>query len=102
MIQAILNGIFTLVNSSISLVLTPIDALFSNLFPDLSYYVGIVDNFLFTTLPPYVNWFINLFPPIFKSLFGLYLTFLLSLGAVIISVHTYVYVYRLIQKIKWW
>ncbi len=102
MIQAILNGVFSLVNSAISMVLTPIDSLFSHLFPDISNYISIVNNFFTSTLPPYVNWFVNLFPPTFKSLFGLYLTFLLSLGVVIISVHTYVYVYRLIQKIKWW
>lgn len=102
MINAILTGILTLLQRIINLLLTPIDLIFVNLFPNLSRYIDIFGNFLNDYIPSTLAWANNLLPPITQELIGIYLFIMIGMGTAVLSVHAYTFIYRIIQKIKLW
>ena len=102
MINAILTGLLTFLQNVIDVLLTPIDLIFANLFPDLTKYIGIFNNFLTKYIPPTLSWANNLLPPLTRELFGIYLLIMIGLGTAVLSVHAYTFIYRIIQKIKLW
>lgn len=102
MINAILTGIFTFLQNVINILLTPIDLIFTTLFPNVSKYISIFENFLQNYIPSTLAWANNLLPPITQELLGIYLTIMIGLATAVLSVHAYTFIYRLIQKIKLW
>lgn len=102
MINAILTGILTFLQNVINLLLTPIDLIFVNLFPSVSKYILIFENFLNDYIPTTLSWANNLLPPITQELLGIYLIIMIGMGTAVLSVHAYTFIYRIIQKIKLW
>lgn len=102
MINAIISGFMTFLQSTINLLLAPIDILCSNLMPNLSKYINMFNNFLDGYIPNTLAWVNNLLPPITQELLGIYLTLMIGLASTILAVHTYVFIYHIIQKIKLW
>ena len=67
MIKALLNGILGLAKKLISIVLTPINLLVANLFPNMASAIGTFNTFVNTYIGSSLSYFFSLFPPIFKS-----------------------------------
>lgn len=103
MFKILFNGILSVVKSLIGIVLIPINALVEGLFP--SSVVNAIGNFN-TFISQYVGgslaWFSNLFPPIFKSLVVLALTFMIAYFTFVWSYTAIVKIWNVIQKIKFW
>lgn len=58
MINKLLMGLIKLITSIVSLLLTPINNLITELIPDLSKYFSVIEN-LFNLLFTYVGWFVD-------------------------------------------
>ncbi len=102
MIKAILNGILNFIIKVLDIVLIPINALFTNLFPDVSSMISTFNNFVNTYLGGGLAYFFSLLPPIFRGLLSTFITFTIAYYGVY-----YVYVgikkiFDIIQKIKFW
>ena len=86
MIQALLNGIFTLITNLVSLILTPIDLLIENALPDLQTGLNAIGSFLSICVSS-VGWVLSVFglSSTCLSLIVLYFVFKLTLP---LLVHT--------------
>lgn len=98
MINAILKGIFKLVISLVSLLLTPIDSLINSAFPAISDAISYINSFLnyISSLIPYIlSWFH--LPNAFITLIIGYVTFKLTLP---LAIHTVKLAIKWYDKIK--
>lgn len=102
MLNAILTGLLSFLQQIISLILSPIDALITNILPDLSVYIGSFNQVLTQYVGPVVGWVANMLPPITSNLVIAYVSFVILLGTAIITVHGITLIYSIIQKIKMW
>ena len=77
MFKALLNVILKAVQGVINVVLIPINLLIEPLFPQsIVSAISNFNTFVNTYVGGSIGWFSNLFPPIFRSLVGLSLTFI--------------------------
>ena len=102
MIKAILNGILNAITSVIGFILTPINALFVNLFPGRSSAISIFISFVSTYVGGALSYFFSLFPPIFRSLLILWFTFVIAYYSIYYSYKAIIQIFNVIQKIKFW
>ena len=101
MVADILNGFLQLIVSLVNLVLTPVNALVSNIFPDFTNLINVFNQghaFFART----GAWIGTLIPPNTKTAILIYLTFLVTYYTIVLSVHTFTKVYVLIQRVKFW
>jgi len=100
--KALMNVIMKLVTSAINIVLIPINALLSPLFPDSL--TNAISNFtnLLNNIGGAIAWFGNLLPPTFKELLLLALGITISYYTIAWSYSLIVKIYNVIQKIKFW
>ena len=75
MIKAIINGILSLIISILDIILIPVNALFENLFPDVSSMISTFNTFVTTYVGGGLSYFFSILPPIFR---GLLVTFITS------------------------
>ena len=68
MIKAILNGLLSALTGVVSFLLTPVNALVDNLFPDMASAIATFNNFVDTYLGSNLAYFFSMFPPTFKSI----------------------------------
>ena len=102
MIKFLINGILNLLQFVISIVLTPVNALFTNLFPDMSTAISNFNNFADTYFGSGLAYFFSMFPPIFRNLLITWFTFVVAYYGII---YTYIGITKLwiiIQKVKFW
>lgn len=94
MINAIINGIMSLIISLVNIIMLPIDTLISSALPDLSNGINWINTFLNTCLT-YIGWCIDFLciPTDLINLVVLYLTFKLTYPLV---------VYTIKLAIKWY
>lgn len=93
MIKALFNVILNLVQSLIGIILVPINTLIEPLFPQsISNAIVNFTTFINTYIGGGIGWFSSLFPPIFRSLVAMSLTF-------VIGYYTFVWSYTAIIKI---
>jgi len=102
MIKAILNGILNALISVVSFLLTPLNALFTNLFPDVSTAISTFNTFVTNYIGGSLTYFFSMFPPIFRSLLVLWFTFIISYYTVYYTYNGLVKVFNIIQKVKFW
>lgn len=98
MINAILKGIFKLIISLVSLLLTPIDSLINSAFPSIADGIGYINSFLdyIGGIIPYVlSWFH--LPTAFVTLVVGYITFKLTLP---LAIHTIKLAIKWYDKLK--
>lgn len=86
MINAILKGLFNLVISLVSLILTPIDALINSAFPSIASGLGYITDF-FNYIGGMMSWLLSWFhlPQAFLNLVVGYLIFKLTVP---LTIHT--------------
>lgn len=102
MIKAILNGILNALTGVVSFLLTPLNLLVANLFPDMSSTIATFNNFVDTYFGNNLTYFFSMFPPIFKSLLVLFITFSIGYYTVHFTYTALVKIFNVIQKVKFW
>ena len=78
MIKALLNGILGLAKKLITIVLTPINLLVANLFPNMANAITTFNTFVNTYIGGSLSYFFSLLPPTFRSLLVLWFTFVIG------------------------
>lgn len=102
MIKAILNGLLSALTGVVSFLLTPLNALVSNLFPNMATAIATFNNFVDTYLGSNLAYFFSMFPPTFKSLLVLFFTFCIAYYTVYFTYIALVKIFTIIQKVKFW
>lgn len=102
MIKAILNGLLSALTGVVTFLLTPVNALVENLFPDMANAIATFNNFVDTYLGSNLAYFFSMFPPIFKSLLVLFFTFCIAYYTVHFTYTALVKIFTIIQKVKFW
>lgn len=102
MIKALLNGILKTISTIIGFILSPINALFENVFPDMSSAISTFNTFVNTYLGGALSYFFSLFPPIFRGLLILWFTFVISYYSIFYTYKAVIKIFDVIQKIKFW
>lgn len=102
MFKALLNGILNTIISILSIVLTPINALFTALFPNMSGLISYFNNFVNTYIGNNLIWFMNLLPPGFKYCLRVWFTFVIAYYGIYYTYKGFIKVWEIIQKIKFW
>lgn len=102
MIKALINGILNVLMSVINIVLTPLNLLFDNLFPDVGNMISTFATFVNQYVGGSLSYFFSLLPPIFRGLITAFITFVIAYYGIY---YTYVGIKKLfdvIQKVKLW
>ena len=102
MINAILKGFLSFLSKIASIILSPIDSLISNLFPDMAVALNSFNTMLNSYVGNSLTWFFSLIPPITRSLLLIALTFLIGYYSFIWTYSLLIKVWSIIQKIKVW
>lgn len=102
MARAIFKVFFDVIVALTNVILTPINAIVSTLFPDLSSVIARFNYAISNYLGSGLAWFWSIIPTNCKSLIILYLTILISYYTISISVHAILKVYTIIKNIKIW
>ena len=102
MFKALLNGILKTIASILSLIVSPINTLISNLFPGMTQLIGTFNNFVNTYIGNNLTWFFSLLPPIFKYCLTTWFTFVVSYYGIYFTYKGIVKIFSVIQKIKFW
>lgn len=104
MAQAILSALLNFIIAIVNVVLTPINLLIANLFPDFS---TMLTNFndailiLGGNAMKFITTIIRFFP-IFSNCIVIYLTFLITYYTISISAHAILKIWKVIKAIKIW
>lgn len=105
MAKAIFKALLTLIANIVSVFMTPINAIVSAAFPDLTTNINTfktyVGNLVYHCLNFY-NWFLNIFPTPIQNLINLYLSILVIKYTITISIHIIIKVITIIKQIKIW
>lgn len=102
MIKALINGILNILMKVIDIVLTPLNLLFENLFPNVANMISTFSTFVNQYIGGSLSWFFSLLPPIFKGLLISFITFVIAYYGIY---YTYVgikKIFDIIQKVKLW
>ena len=102
MIKKILSGILKMITKVIDTFLSPINVIFSNLFPSMTSAIGTFNTFVSTYIGGTFTYFFSLFPPIFRSILSTWITFLIAYYTIHFTYITALKVWNIIQKIKFW
>lgn len=102
MIKAILNGILSALTGIVTFLLTPLNSLVANLFPDMTNTITTFNNFVNNYFGSNLTYFFSMFPPIFKSLLVLFITFSIGYYTVHFTYTALVKIFNVIQKVKFW
>lgn len=102
MIKALINGILKIILMLLNIVLTPINLLFTNLFPDMSLSISNFTSFCNTYISGTIGYFISILPPIFRNLLVIWFTFVISYYTIYFTYTAIVKIFGIIQKIKFW
>lgn len=102
MIKAIINGLLKIIMSILNVFLLPINALFENLFPDMTNAIGTFNTFINTYVGGTLSYFFSILPPIFRGLLVIWFTFLISYYTIHFTYRGLIQIWGIIQKIKFW
>lgn len=102
MIKALLNGILSMLTKVVDIVLTPINLLVANIFPNSGYIINQFDNFVNTYLGSSLAWFFQLLPRLFRNMLAIYLTFVITYYGIYYSYVAIKKIFEVIQKVKLW
>lgn len=102
MIKFLINGILNLLQFVIGIVLTPVNALFTNLFPDMTTSIANFNTFANTYFGNTITYFFSVLPPIFRNLLVLWFTFVVAYYGIIYTYIGITKLWNIIQKIKFW
>lgn len=102
MIKAILKGLLKALTGLCDTLLLPITALFDTFFPSFSNIISQFNTIVDTYLLPSITYFTSLIPPITRNLLVIYFGILIGWYTLYFTYITYLKVYAILQKIKFW
>lgn len=102
MIKALMKGIMKIVTSFIGIVLTPVNALISGIFPNFAGAISQFNSFVTNYVGGTIAYFSSILPPITRQVIALWLTFLIAYYTITWSYALIIKIYNVIQKIKFW
>ena len=102
MIKGILNGILKALVTVVGFLLTPINSLISNAFPDMATSIATFNSFITNYFSSNLAYFFSMFPPTFKTLLVLFITFSIGYYSIYYGYIAIVKIFNVIQKIKFW
>lgn len=105
MAKAIFKALLTLIANIVSVILTPINLLVANAFPDFTSYLNVFKTYVVHLVAQclgFYNYFLNIFPNNIRGLINLYLSILVIKYTVTLSIHVIVKVIKIIKAIKIW
>lgn len=102
MIKAIINGILNILMKVIDIVLTPLNLLFDNVFPDVGNMISTFSTFVTRYVGGSLSYFFSLLPPIFKGLLITFITFVIAYYGIYYTYLAIKKIFDIIQKIKLW
>lgn len=102
MINAIFNGLFKVLNFLLNIILTPINALVVNFFPDFNRMISSFTTAVDTYIGGGLAYFFSLLPEITRYVIVMYLTLLVGYYTLSVSLFAITKIWTLIQKIKVW
>lgn len=105
MINAIFNGLLTFMANLVGILLTPIDLIITNAFPDLA--SGISDfssdiGNIISMISSIFSYFFNILPFKTQNMLLLYITLLIGFYTITISIHAVLKIIKIIKAIKIW
>ena len=102
MINALLNGLLSMITTLVGVILSPLNDIITSLFPDFSSAITNFTNMINTYLGSGLAYACSFIPPLTKSMILLWFTFLLSYYGIIFSYSLITKTWDIIQKIKFW
>lgn len=102
MAKIIFKVFFKIVKKFIDVILSPINALIVNLFPNLANIINAFNGAIQIYVGGGLTYFFNLVPTTSRSLILLWVTILLAYYGIILGYHLIVKILQIIQKIKVW
>lgn len=102
MIKAILKGILKMVIKVLNVFLLPVNALFENLFPNMTNAINHFNTFVNQYVGGTLSYFFSILPPIFRSILVIWVTFLISYYGIIFVYKGFLKIWQVIQKLKFW
>lgn len=102
MIKAIINGILNILMKVIDIVLTPLNLLFDNLFPNVGSMISTFNTFVSDYVGAALSYFFGILPPIFKGLIVSFITFVIAYYGIYYTYIGIKKIFDIIQKIKLW
>lgn len=102
MIKAIINGILNILMKIIDIVLTPLNLLFDNVFPNVSSMISTFNTFVTNYVGGALSYFFSILPPIFRGLLVLFITFVIAYYGIYYTYIGIKKIFDIIQKIKLW
>lgn len=102
MADSILTTILNCLTWLVNLVLSPINSLFNNLFPDMTSYISQFNSFITNYVGGSLSYFFSLLPPITKNIILLYVSFLILYYPIVWTYTLSIRLFAIIQKIKFW
>lgn len=102
MIKAIINGILNILMKIIDIVLTPLNLLFDNVFPDVSSMISTFNTFVTNYVGGALSYFFSILPPLFRGLLVLFITFVIAYYGIYYTYLAIKKIFDIIQKIKLW
>ena len=102
MAKAIFKVFFKIIVTLTNVILTPINLVVANLFPDLSQVLIKFNYAASEFLGNGLTWFWSLIPSGCKTIIIIYITILISYYTISVTVHVILKVYTIIKNIKIW
>lgn len=102
MIKIFFDGLFNILSSIASIVLTPLNSLVIDNFPDIAILINRFNEFLNTYLVSNLGFFGSLVPPKTRTLILFYLTYLTIRFVVVLNAHLILKIFKIIKNIKVW
>lgn len=102
MIKLFFQLFLKLIKSIVNILLLPVNALITNLFPSFSTMISSFNNAVTTVIGGGLGWFSHLLPPVCKSMIVLYLGILIAYYSIAFSVHLILKVIHIIKEVKIW
>lgn len=101
MIKEILNGILNMLSYIVNLVLTPINLLIENIFPDLNDLILAFEDICWD-VRNVAKYFFSLIPTMTRNLIFIWITFIIAYYGVIYTYLGIKKIWEVIQKLKFW
>jgi len=102
MLQMFLDGFLNALGAVLDFVLSPLNSLIDNIFPDMSNAIILFTQFIGTYVGGLLAYFGNFIPPYTKTIIILWLVFLISYHSIVWAYTLIVKLWNLIQKLKFW
>lgn len=102
MAKAIFSVFFKIIKGIVSVLLSPVNLLVTNLFPDFTNLINTFNNAVTTYIGAPLGYFFNILPPNCRTAIILYLSILITYYTTSLTIHAILKIYKLIKNIKFW